>query len=77
MDNVAIIAACRKIRVLKIRIAARQLALANAEANLATLRSVVQTDVANWEQELRTAQAELDSLIVAEESPEPAPEPEA
>lgn len=77
MDNVAIIAACRKIRTLKLRIAARQLALANAEANLATLRSVVQTDVTNWEQELRTAQAELDSLIVAEESPEPAPEPEA
>ena len=77
MDNIAIIAACRKIRTLKRRIAARQLALANAEANLATLRSSVQTDVANWEQELRTAQAELDSLIVAEESPEPAPAPEA
>lgn len=70
MDNVAIIAACRKIRVLKLRIAARQAALATAETNLATLRNTVLTDVANWEQELRTADAELDALIVAEEAPE-------
>lgn len=70
MDNVAIIAACRKIRVLKLRIAARQAALATAEAHLTTLRNTVLTDVANWEQELRTADAELDALIVAEEAPE-------